>query len=664
MARLFSSLEEIKYDELRNNSNKRSLYALYTELSTESLSESIDGFDILETANVYCVALEEGYQEVDKLLNVYNTYSDRSASANYSLAMESIDNLFGDSKEQYLKSISNTIELSKEGLKDIIQTIINKIKEIFGKVVLFLKKLYIKFMIWWKDYEKELDKLKDKLLTIVGDRLLLVQNDTLTKIEKLANTFLILYRQEDDCDTIELEKLLTFMDQSDLLDRFIDKKKFEKFIEMFDFNPDLTPSKFRIKYIHDFQKEVELGSLGFGAKLYFTRTSGVKAALVHDAVPVCVNDMKLTCVNPNVLTSKQDTCVIVPSIVDVDLNYESNVKIINPAITKDIINNVYKIITGGCIYNIKKYVPEILKYQDILKKRILDASKGFEQDDSRNDDYCKHALNTVTSIGSKLPISICSAMLYNTKIYVKILKMIASDLEDNNSPFEVVIDALKEKYKLKECELKYVMGFKEFPYIHINESDFQRISGSDYPIALCVPNVALKGKMMTHIKMFGQALQFPFTKKMTSGPSFILYNHNLAKKVGKAGSEGIPEYFYYFHELGHCLLNQQQTIIEDYTKTGILKSGAFDKLSKSIYTYKISSYDANLDYALSSLEVEANIFACLMTGWDINNYIEMAITFPLGTEIGKRYKEIVKKKLPYIEKMIPLKFRFFNMIKP
>lgn len=654
------------------------LYKTYLEISMEEMSNnghiSIDNLDTYIDKCITCsIAIEQATHEISNLINYHNTINDSNIDKNISLAMESIDNLFGDSAQKYFKDIFtitsessiNRLKVSKEDIKSIIGTILSKIKEIFNKVVTWLKKMYIKFMVWWKDYSKELESIKERLISIVGDRLVLVQEDTLRKIEKLANSFLILYRAGSnyEANAIKLEYLLSYIDQTSLLRRFIDKNKFDKFLSIVYTKADSVDRSNIRKGIEETMHEdandmtnfeaysLQLGSQEYLDKhrkqLYYGEFSPMTT--IH-ITPIAIENTKFHFMK----LLDAEKCVI-PILECMDLNYESSITVIEPNITKKIIENVYKRIADNCFYNLKTYIPEILKYQDSIKKKISEviATVGsLTNEDTRYSEYAKHTITTANNLGSKLPTVISGALLYNTKLYVKILKLIADDIEANNTPFEPIVEAIKAKWKPKECEVRYIMGMKEFPYIHIDAETFKKIAPG--AAAACVPAFTVKNPAYQFV--YGYKILFDLFRKKFSVPNFILYNHEYVTSLNIHKFE----YFSYFHELGHCLLNQNQTMLNEFTKTGIFKSGALDKLTWSYYGN--TSYDP--DYILSNKEVEANIFACLMTGYDIDDFIRDEVIKYHGEEMGARYKVIVNKRLPYIEKMLPVKFRFFSMLRP
>lgn len=612
----------------------------------------------------YSIAIEDAYEVYDKLndqlirnndiLTNKKVHSDDVILSNECLVYCS--NILGYDKYSTVSIESNMnnydcLQLSTEGIKDVIKEIIEKIKNVFKAIWNFFKNLFIKILKWlglWEDklenmhneikpilknssnedYHKDMHRLRVDFNNILNRNPLNIKEETLNKIFNTfpiacltmfkPNTFKELFESINIKDilrpvTLELDNTLKLISKGEYKDlnsssliknvkEYIDKKIKDDDLEVM----YITTLNKPIKYLEYNTKEKEI--------------TGYKEFEIE------LNDLS----NPSSYLAK------------------------SAAISTYDIEQAFKYVQDDFIPRIKDFEKDIKKIHTKLDKLINEIDKDIETEDKEQLEKNKHNLKLIKSFGVDIPNDINTFMFTMVKKYIKILTLIYEDIKDAGklNLYNFVNYIKLNGYN--QTEIKYIDNNKNLPYVdlggdfwtnllinycaigglafYIKHPAMDAIFGADndYTNIVFLDSEYLDGKVNRlniknrpkdfyielleyYLKQLGltQLDYNDFEKfkeqlnKLPLDSSILELIIRYAKIINKYDTfsdndfkptkfSNIEKKIIYYHELGHILMRQNESIVhmEDYNSYKTLE----DK------------------YLYSKNELEADAFAMLMTG--------------------------------------------------
>lgn len=258
--------------------------------------------------------------------------------------------------------------------------------------------------------------------------------------------------------------------------------------------------------------------------------------------------------------------------------------------------------------NLKEFNDNILKLQNKCKD-ILDKMSG-----SNVDEVVKNNLKTIQYLGGRVSVDMCLSIMDSIKNYVKALVIIHNESTHNLPNFRLLTKCYS--YYGIYSEMKFLNPSKthgRYPYMEatgvFDEIGGGRGSSKTIPIAGFCPIIsaikASAGMNLNYVKGLTEYLDKCKELGVDENTVSSIIHLNTA-------TDSFDLNFVYFHEMGHAVLDQEQNIDAKYYEA-YMDAKAAGVTNNRVGIAGISEHNA-VNYTENPIEVQADAFACLMTG--------------------------------------------------
>lgn len=367
-------------------------------------------------------------------------------------------------------NISNydNLQLSNEGIKDILKEIIEKIKNVFKYVWNFFKKLFIKLLNWLGLWENKLDNMHKELQPILKNasnedyykdmhRLRVDFNNILTRnplgikketLNKIFNIFpivcLTMYKPntfKELFESINIKDILrpVTLDLDSTL-KLISEGKYK----------DLNSSKIMANVKDYIDKKIKNEN---NEVMYITTLNKPIKYLCYNTDKKEIIGYKEFEINLNDLSNPSDYLVKSATISTYD------------------IEQAFKYVQNDFIKHMKDFEKDIKKIHSKLDKLINEIDKNIDNENKEQLEKNKNNLRVIKSFGSDIPNDIINFMYTMVKKYIKILTLIYEDIKEGGTQNLHNFISYVKSNKFPDAELKYIDNNKSMPYIDLG-NDF------------------------------------------------------------------------------------------------------------------------------------------------------------------------------------------------
>lgn len=594
------SASNIVDDNIEDTNPDSVLELTDAEIATEEFNQCQDEL------YKYVVAIEEATEAAGKVADqiaenerlIEEAGLDDVSDINMAIATESLHNIANSIGYDGL----NGIKLSSEGFgsnkdklkiaieagKGIIESIIDAIKKFFSKIITFIKKLYIKFVAWLNIYDKKLMVLKKDFHNIFHKENIILDAGLLLSI---CREFPFFISGEEKVKNIK-EILQT---------RLAIDKWFEH----------LTP----LNYSHTVAEISACTFIETQLKIpYIDKIAEFVKSHLQNTNEYCA---AITYFKGNIvryiLAVKNDDGTFSPGEIRQESLGFADQKVVtnnNSVLTmsardfSDMVDNVSKNLTR----NLKLLTDEILKTQEKIKESISMLDNKPEMPD-----LIKNNLKIVQSIGGRMSVDMCLTIMNAIKSYIKVMVKIYNDTSTAIPNYHLLIECYN-KHGLN-AELKYLKDNKKYPYIY-SKDIFDEVSPSKDAKHSPCGGFCISILNDKDVEKFNNGADKIFSAiseylRLAAKEGMSIYSANSIIHLNTDSVEIDPA-FVYFHEMGHAVLDQQENLDERYWKAyreaqNISDSGRDSGLFGG-------SVSQAYMYTENPVEVQADAFACVMTG--------------------------------------------------
>lgn len=365
------------------------------------------------------------------------------------------------------------LQLSTEGIKDLIKEIIEKIKNAFKVVFNFFKNLFIKILRWlglWEnklenmhneikpvlknssneDYYKDMQRLRVDFNNILNRNPLNIKKETLNKIFNTfpiacltmskPNTFKELFESINIKDilrpvTLELDNTLKLIFEGKYKD--LNSSKLMKNVKEY-IDKKIKDDDLEVMYITTLNKPIK----------YLEYNTKEKEITGYKEFEIYLNDLS----NPSDYLAKS----AVISTYDIEQAFEYVQYDIMP--------------------RLKYYEKDIKKIHTKLDKLINEIDKDIEIEDKEQLEKNKHNLKLIKSFGVDIPNDINAFMFTMVKKYIKILTLIYEDIKDGGKLNLYNFINYVKLNGYTQAEIKYIDNNKNLPYVDLSGDFWQNLT--------------------------------------------------------------------------------------------------------------------------------------------------------------------------------------------
>lgn len=500
---------------------------------------------------------------------------------------------------EYCTSNIQKLVLSTEGIKDIIKNIIEKIKTVFKKVVEVSKKLYVKMMVYMDNYTSKLKQLQKEFNAILNKDDIKLDKKVIEEIIKSSPIlFSVVNSNKLDLILKDFSKLI-----HDLTLPIINNN-INKTIDLLIDGASVTNSNEIRKIVNLYEKDSgNKNIIGLITNINKNKIKFIKVSAGHIAG---YEEYKFKDLNHNIRNLNNLT--------------------INKSSMDNYINGLLNLIS-----NLKKDVNDILKLQDHLDKLMHKIEYSHDDEKRKKDNL--HAIRVLgTNASIDMSMFLIEILRFNGKICSSIYKWLDEDSVQNNYT-EIINVLINDGYT--DAELKYLDNNIKYPYINMGNKlstyvleNQHVLGGFCYLIKDPALDEYFHGVDYTSVVFLDEDFLLGKTSRHLDGVDI---------EFGIAGNKGLR--FTYFHEVGHCILKQNESKQASLFVSFLLNGGSSDRV-----------------YVDSYVENQADCYAMLKCGMSIKELAEIRCDkiMPWLSEKKNEYIANIQKHLSYVKSLAKL----------
>lgn len=588
-------IDDTSLDEISNPDTAADMSDI--ETATEEINEC------KEEIYKYVVAMEEASNTVDAIYSQIDRNNQLIAQGDVStvdvtIATEAIHNIADNigwdglnginlSTEGYGSNIDK-LKIANEAGEGMISSIIKAIKDFFIKIINMVKKLYIKFMSWINLYDKKLQGLKKDFHNVLYSGNAMIDPKLILKLVELFP-----FLSSKDLQDTTLKDLVKDRFQVAKWVEHLNPKNLDATID------DVVSGKFGSKMLN----------IPYLDYIYIWLSNVIEKQGDKERIALITS---FRGGNVNYISATRDQegkfklgeiKTEVYNVQDDKSTYNVTDWSISTNDFSELVDYTSKNLTSG----LKDFNNNILKLQEKCKEK-LDKMTGADATDE-----IKANLKTIQYLGGRVSVDMCLSIFDVIRRYIKAMVTIHSECVTMIPNYNLMIECLNIEGNFG-AEIRYMKNNKAWPYIY-SEKLFDRMAGlfgnaKTIPLAGFCPVV--KGVDITK-----KLAENKGERPDDLGRAQIRYMDK-CKELGvdpytieqiihlNTDCEVLSPVFAYFHEMGHACLNQSANIPEE----------VFDEYFKGLDEgeNERTALQAAQAYTENPIEVQADAYACLMTG--------------------------------------------------